>query len=143
MLIFSFWIQILVQSHFPIWIYNPYKCRNLLNSISPVRVRSGRTRPAILGVRSCPGWTLICPVRLSPKILAGFRPVGSIENFRLGHKVCYFWGQSFMFLWAKCFFVCLILKYCRVGNIEMRILFENLKPHDLCIMTLCVSMYVL
>ena len=35
-------------------------------NIGPVLVRSGRTRPANLGVRSCPGWTLICPVRLSP-----------------------------------------------------------------------------
>ena len=41
---------------------------NLLNSIGPVLVRSGRTRPAILGVRSCPGWTLICSVRSSPTI---------------------------------------------------------------------------
>ena len=29
-------------------------------------VRSGRPHPANLGVRPCPGWTLICPVRLSP-----------------------------------------------------------------------------
>ena len=64
--ILNFWIQIRVQSPFPIWIDNPYICTNLHNSIGPVLVRSGRTRPANLGVRSCPGWTPICPVRLSP-----------------------------------------------------------------------------
>ena len=35
-------------------------------NISPDSVRSGRTCPANLGVRSCPVRKLICPVRLSP-----------------------------------------------------------------------------
>ena len=34
--------------------------------IGPDLVRSGRTCPANFGVRSCPGWTLKCPVRLRP-----------------------------------------------------------------------------
>ena len=39
-------------------------------NLGPDLVRSGRTRPATLGVRSCPGWTLICPVRLSPTLIS-------------------------------------------------------------------------
>ena len=40
----------------------------MFNNISPDSVRSGRTCPANLGVRSCPVRKLICPVRLSPTV---------------------------------------------------------------------------
>ena len=39
----------------------------MFRNISPDSVRSGRTCPANLGVRSCPVRKLICPVRSSPK----------------------------------------------------------------------------
>ena len=51
-------------------IDNPYLVGKMLKSISPDSVRSGRTCPANLVVRSCPVRKLICPVRLSP-ILGG------------------------------------------------------------------------
>ena len=38
----------------------------MFQNISPDSVRSGRTCPANLGVRSCPVRKLICPVRSSP-----------------------------------------------------------------------------
>ena len=40
----------------------------MFKNVSPDLVWSGRTRPANLGVRSCPVSKLICPVRLSPKL---------------------------------------------------------------------------
>ena len=40
-------------------------------NICPDLIRSNKTRPANLGVRSCQVWTLICPVRLSPTLLIG------------------------------------------------------------------------
>ena len=46
--ILIFWMQSRVQSPFLIWIDNPFIYTNLLDSIGPVLVRSGRTRPAIL-----------------------------------------------------------------------------------------------
>ena len=57
-----------------IFVQVPYlmKSNNLLlvgetfKNISPDSVRSGRTCPANLGVRSCPVRKLICPVRSSP-----------------------------------------------------------------------------
>jgi hypothetical protein len=49
-------------------IDNPYLVGKMLKSISPDSVRSGRTCPANLGVRSCPVRKLICPVRSSPNI---------------------------------------------------------------------------
>ena len=39
-------------------------------NLGPDLVRSGRTRPANLGVRSCPVRKLICLVRSSPKVFA-------------------------------------------------------------------------
>ena len=53
-------------------IDNPYLVGKMLKSISPDSVRSGRTCPANLGVRSCPGRELICPVRLSPSRLCSW-----------------------------------------------------------------------
>ena len=50
-------------------IDNPYLVGKMLKSISPDSVRSGRTCPANLGVRSCPVRKLICPVRLSPNVV--------------------------------------------------------------------------
>ena len=47
-------------------IDNPYLVGKMLKSISPDSVRSGKTCPANLGVRSCPVRKLICPVRSSP-----------------------------------------------------------------------------
>ena len=44
----------------------------MFKNISPDSVRSGRTCPANLGVRSRPVRKLICPVRLSPTKLAIF-----------------------------------------------------------------------
>ena len=38
----------------------------MFKNVSPDLVRSGRTCPANLGVRSCPVKKLICPVRSSP-----------------------------------------------------------------------------
>ena len=49
-------------------IDNPYLVGKMLKSISPDSVRSGRTCPANLGVRSCPVRKLICPVRSSPNL---------------------------------------------------------------------------
>ena len=49
-------------------IDNPYLVGKMLKSISPDSVRSGRTCPANLSVRSCPVRKLICPVRSSPRI---------------------------------------------------------------------------
>ena len=49
--------------------------------ISPDSVRSGRTCPANLGVRSCPVRKLICPVRSSPSKLAV--TYGQIDIFNL------------------------------------------------------------
>ena len=70
-----------------IFVQVPYlmKSNNLLlvgetfKNISPDSVRSGRTCPANLGVRSCPVRKLICPVRSSPRFLAfnssSFKPI--------------------------------------------------------------------
>ena len=43
-----------------------YLVGKMFKNISPDSVRSGRTCPAKLGVRSCPVRKLICPVQLSP-----------------------------------------------------------------------------
>ena len=45
----------------------------MFRNISPDSVRSGRTCPANLDVRSCPVRKLICPVRSSPTFLAHSR----------------------------------------------------------------------
>ena len=47
-------------------IDNPYSVCKMFKNISPDLVRSGRTCPTNLGVRSCPVRNLICPVWLSP-----------------------------------------------------------------------------
>ena len=44
-----------------------YLVCKIFRNVSPDLVRSGRTRPANLGVLSCPVRKLICPVQLSPK----------------------------------------------------------------------------
>ena len=52
-----------------ICVLGTYLMRDLvkyLRNRSPDSVRSGRTCPANLGVRSCPVRKLICPVRSSP-----------------------------------------------------------------------------
>ena len=51
----------------PICVKGPYvMAGKMFEKISPDSVRSGRTCPANLGVRSCPVRKLICPVQSSP-----------------------------------------------------------------------------
>ena len=45
-----------------------YLVGKMFKNAGPDSVRSGRTCPANLGVRSCPVRKLICPVRLSPTL---------------------------------------------------------------------------
>ena len=52
-------------------IFFVYLYGKIFEIISPDSVRSGRTCPANLGVRSCPVRKLICPVRSSPMLLKG------------------------------------------------------------------------
>ena len=47
-------------------IFLVFLCSKMFKNVSPDLVRSGRTCPANLGVRSCPVRKLICPVRSSP-----------------------------------------------------------------------------
>ena len=63
----NFWHQICVQGPYLVRIYKPYLLSKMFNNISLDSVRSGRTCPANLGVRSCPVRKLRCPVRSSPK----------------------------------------------------------------------------
>ena len=69
-------------------IDNLYLIGKMFENISLDSVRSSRTCPANLGVRSCPVRKLICPVRLSPSFTDKF-----IDNFRDN-----FWTVSGMVL---------------------------------------------
>ena len=66
-------------------IDNPYLIGKMFKDISPDSVQSGMTRPANLGVRSCPVKKLICPVRFSPKLLSK-NLVSLYKNSETGKK---------------------------------------------------------
>ena len=62
----NIWNQSCVQGPYLMRINNLYLVHKMFKNLSPNSVRSGRTCPANLGVRSCPVRKLICPVRSSP-----------------------------------------------------------------------------
>ena len=66
-LFIHFWHQIHAKGPYFIRINNPYLVSEMFKDISPGSIRSSRTCPAYLGIRSCPVRKLICPVRLSPR----------------------------------------------------------------------------
>ena len=77
-----FWHQICVQGPYLMRIDNLYLVGKMFKNISPDSVRSGRTCPANLGVRSCPVRKVICPVRLSP------------NNDNWSNKPCLFYSDA-------------------------------------------------
>ena len=60
----KFFFKFFFHNFFFVYLYG-----KMSKNISPDSVRSGRTCPANLGVRTCPVRKLICPVRLSPSNL--------------------------------------------------------------------------
>ena len=65
-LVLKLFDKIYVQGHYPMKIDNLYLIGKFFENISQDSVRSGKTCPAKLGVRSCPVGKLICPVRSGP-----------------------------------------------------------------------------
>ena len=64
----NLWHQICVQESCLMRIDNPYLVGKMFKNLSLDSVRSCRTCPAHLGVRSCPVRKSICPVRSSPTL---------------------------------------------------------------------------